>query len=263
MNLWNEISPKESEVPSQRKAKRPLSPNGSHGVALNRSLKVLEISTEIPDNTTVLSLTVRMENTSLTPRHLRLMLEVLLYEIVYDGIDLYQYLMLSHLYFKLLGSKYEARDFVSEEQKTELRLLLLSEVLMKDLRDKDFSLEQAKNKMQISPDLKKSILINDLIMSDRTYKSRREHWKPEKYLLIRPVFAENLIERSGNSERYSSYCKGYGESHPSAHYKKTRPSAELDGKELSEPKDFSLETLRLLLVLNLLDLRNETKIRKN
>jgi len=78
---------------------------------------------------------------------------------------------------------------------------------------------------------------------------------PEIWLTIKTVDVDEIIERTGNTERYSSYCKGYGESHPSAHYKKTGPSAELDGESTEIPKEISLQELQKLLCLTQLNLK--------
>jgi hypothetical protein len=73
---------------------------------------------------------------------------------------------------------------------------------------------------------------------------------------------DTIIDRTGNTERYSSYCKGYGESHPSAHNQKTKTSFELDGGDLKDPEDFSLKEIQRLLLLNQLEIRTKFRARK-
>lgn len=257
MNLWNESSD-DSELPSQRKVKRPGSPNGSHGVALTQTNAKSKGSQRVTIQPTDIHLTVRIANKSLTRRHLRLILDVLLYEIVDDGMTLARFLMLVHLYQQVLGTKLDPLDLHIEHER---RLVLLSEIIMKDLSGKDFDHEMPQ--MVLSENLRKEILNSNLIMNKRTYQSRKGHWRPENWLVIRPVAIDNLIERNGTSERYSAYCKGYGESHPSAHYKKTRPSAELDGEEVTVHQDIRLSELRQLLILTQLNLKPKAKRTKS
>jgi len=179
------------------------------------------------------------------------MLECLLFEIVYQGVNLEKYLMMEHLMSLLFGSKSDPLDLQNEHER---RLVLLSMIIMRDLREKDFS-SLNEPLEYLSEEISGEIQLNDLLMNERTYKSRIGYWNPERFLKIRIVSVDTLIDRSGNSERYSSYCKGYGESHPSAHYKKTPPSFELDGKNAKDPSDFSLNEICRLFVLNRLEIR--------
>lgn len=257
MNLWDE-SHNESELPSQRKVKRPVSPNGSHGVALTQTSQKAEKSQRVNVQSTEIVLTVRIVNKSLTLRHFRLILDCLIYEIVDSGITLAKMMMLVHLYQQLMSSKSSPLDLNDEHTR---RLCLLSEIIIKDISDKEFDHEMPI--LILTESLRKEIIESDLIMTKRTYMSRKGHWNPENWLIIRPVGIDSFIDRNGNSERYSGYCKGYGESHPSAHYKKTRPSAELDGEEAQDPQPIRLKELSRLIILNKLNLKPKALRRKN
>ena len=236
--------------PARTKERRsPMS--GSHGVTLTQSSNKRESKVQQPDISTEVHLTVRISNSSLTRKHFRLMLECLLYEIVHEGVNLERYLMMEHLMSLLLGVKTEPLDLNNEHER---RLCLLSQVIMRSLRGYEFS--SISQPLEYLPEeISQEIVLNDFLMSERTYKSRRVYWKPEKYLKILSVSVDTLIERSGNTERYSSYCKGYGESHPSAHYKKTPPSFELDGEDAKDRPDLNLIEICKLLILNQLDIR--------
>jgi hypothetical protein len=243
---------KDQKLPLPLRTMERSSPkNGSHGVTLNQSSgKRREKRERITIQSSEVCLTVRIANRSLTRRHLRLMLEVLLYEIVESGISLERYLLLVHLYQNLMGQKSEPLDLAIDHER---RLCLLSEIIMLDLSEKTFN---ALGPIRcLTEDLRNEILDNDLIMNKRTYNSRRGHWCPENWLTVRPVEIDSLIERNGYSSRYSSYTKGYGESHPDAHIKKTKPSVELDGEEAKEPEPIRLSELRQLLTLNRLRLK--------
>lgn len=256
MNLWDE-SHNDSEVPSQRKVKRPESPNGSHVVALTQTVQKRK-SEKITIQPTEVHLTVQIPNKTLTRRHLRLIMDVLIYEIVTNGITFYQLMFLVHLYQQLMGSKTEPIQLNDEHER---RLCLLSEIIIKDVSDKEF--DTILPTECLTTKLKEEILNANLIMTKRTYNSRKGHWMPEDWMKIRTVGIDSIIDRNGKSERYSGYCKGYGESHPSAHYKKTRPSAELDGEEPPEPQVLRLKELEKLLYLNQLNLKPKAKRKKD
>jgi len=257
MNNWTD-SLIDSELPSQGKVKRPGSPNGSHAVALTQTNAGNRKSQRVNVQSTDIVLTVRIRNKSLTRKHLRLILDVLLYEIVDSGITLSKMMLLVHLYEQIMGSKLSPLDLNIDHER---RVILLTEVIIKDISDKTFDTELPQ--VVLTESLRQEILLNELIMSKRTYFSRKGHWNPENWLEIRPVGLDSLIERNGNSERYTGYCKGYGESHPSAHYKKTRPSAELDGEDASEPQPIRLKELQQLIILCKLNLRPKSQRRKD
>jgi len=239
-----------SKATIQPKLERTNPESGAHGVTLTETKTVRKRTGSNSDITTGVYLTVRISNSSLTKKHFRLILDTLLFEIVRDGIDLYQYLMMEHLMSLLLGPKLKPLDLLNEHER---RVSLISMILMRDLRGLDFGLENGPKRF-LSKDLVETLSSSDLLMSERTYNSRKSLWKPERYLSIQTVLIDTLIERSGKTVRYSSYCKGYGESHPSSHKQKVRPSAELDGKDLGDPEDFSLQEILRLLVLNQLEL---------
>lgn len=247
-----------SQVSSSKK-KRRLSPeNGSHVVTLPQTSSVRKSTSKEPDISTAFYLTVKVANSSLTRKHFRLMLDCLLYEIVTEGIDIKKYLMLEHLMSTLLGSKLNPLDLSNENER---RVTLIAQILMRDLRGLEFSASDTQ-KVFLTKETIETLVSNDLIMSKRTYGSRRVYWDPGKFLSIKTVSVETIIERSGNSERYSSYCKGYGESHQSAHNQKTKPSFELDGGDFKDPVDFRLQEIQRLLLLTQLELRTKNFIRK-
>lgn len=247
MNLWDETS-WDSGPSSQRKAKRPGQPRGPHGVALTQTSQEGKGERSKPQSTEV-TLTVQITNKSLTRKHLRMVLDVLLYEIVKRGATLQEMLFLVHLYQLLIGSKDYPVELNDEHER---RLCLLSEIIIKALSGKD--LETDKGRQVVEDSLSRELIDSGFIMNERTYQSRRGHWDPAKWMKIRAVGLDSFIERSEKTERYSSYCKGYGESHPSTHKRKTRPSAELDGQE-PEPQAIRLSELKRLLYLNQLNLK--------
>lgn len=76
-------------------------------------------------------------------------------------------------------------------------------------------------------------------LSDRKYQARKTVYDLEKFLLVKIENVNSIIDRSQNSVRYSSYCKGYGEGGRSARHQSTRYSYELDRDDSeTEPEEF-------------------------
>jgi len=74
---------------------------------------------------------------------------------------------------------------------------------------------------------------------DRKYQARRLIYNLEKFLLVKIEDVNSVFERSSNTVRYSSYCKGYGESGRSVRKQRTRYSFELDRDDHEvEPEEF-------------------------
>lgn len=173
-------------------------------------------------------LTVKIVNSQLTRRQISLLLGVLCYQAVHYGVNFGMYLSLLHLNEILLGNKIKASEV---KDKYERLSVLLSQVIIRDLAGKDLSLTENRRLSEKTTNL---LLNSRGLMTRDTYKSRFNHWRPERFLSIRTVPVDVIIERNGNSVRYSSYCKGYGEGTGTARRGKTPPSFELDGEETTE-----------------------------
>jgi len=133
-------------------------------------------------------------------------------------------LAMYELYFRLLGNKRTSTE-ISESyiRKT----LTVTEIILRSLRNTDLSLWTEQG--YYLPESTTKILEHGL-MTKRTYGSRYRSWRPEKFMKVRIVPVDiQFLNRRKDTEPYSSYCKGYGESHPSAHRKSLKPSAEYDG----------------------------------
>jgi len=199
----------------------------SHGMALNRSFsetekaeegKFLQLNTDIN-----LTASYRLK---LTSRQKSLLLSILNYQSVNFGINFNMMLCIYYIYLDLLGNNKEATG-VSDEY---IRLTLtVSESILRYIGKFQLSLDPGQ--VMLIPTQLKEVL-SPYLMSKRTYGSRFTSWRPEKFLSVRAVPVDiQFLERRTNSEPYSSYCKGYGESHPSARVSKTKPSSELDGTD--------------------------------
>jgi hypothetical protein len=158
---------------------------------------------------------------------------VLNYQAVNYGVNLNMMLAMYEIYFRLLGNKSKS----TEIREPNIRLTVtVSEIILKCLKNLDFSL-YPKNIITLSSKFQK--LLAKGLMTKRTYGSRYRTWRPEKYLKVRIVPVDiQFLKRSKDTEPYSGYCKGYGESHPNAHKKTLKPSAEYFG---TEEDRFSIE----------------------
>jgi len=233
----------------------------SHQMTLHRYLTVEgEEAKNFSTNPIEYHLTIRLTHETLSRRELSLLLEVLAYQAVNFGCNLPMYLALSELYFRLLGNKRSAREV--KESKIRLTLTVV-EILLHSFKGIEFPLSP---EYFVKVEDKVRELLGSGLMSKRTYGSRFKTWRPEKFFVIKIVPVDiQLLERRKGSEPYSGYCKGYGESHPSAHSKKTKPSPELDGDGscfLTSEEDYLFqrctEPVHVLCEVLLIKYKNET-----
>jgi len=138
------------------------------------------------------------------------------------------YLSLLHLYEILLGNKVRASQV---KDRYERLSVFLSQVIIRDLAGLELSFTDP---VQVSDKTKELALKSKALMTKDTYRSRFVHWRPERFLGLKTVPVDVIIERSGNSVRYTSYCKGYGEGTGTARRGRTPTCFELDGEESPE-----------------------------
>jgi len=218
------------------------STNGSHDVTLDSIQKnLLKNPQDLNEAlSTDFHLTAQIPNSSLSQKDLSLLLEVLNYQIVNFGCNLSMYIGLCELYFRVKGNALTAQEVSIGK----IRLTLtVSEILIGAFKNTSHSLYSGEFTL-ISAQLRE--LLSPYLMSKRTYGSRYRTWRPEKYIRIKAVPVNRLIDRPQfRTERYSGYTKGYGESHGNAHRKKTKPSIELDGSDKPDKVERNLE-LRMI-----------------
>lgn len=250
LNSYTHSSQKDESVAPPRVAWNDSRPNPSQEEENGTSLP--------PDFISEYHLTVRTEMT-LNRKQASLLLAILSYQSIHFGVNLGMYLSLEHLSSWLLGNKkdpWEIKDkFVRDS-------VFVSQIILRSLGYLPLNPDSL---VRIPGRVRQGLLDSGLIMSKRTYGSRFSVYRPERLLSILAVPVNIRFERiKGNSERYSSYCKGYGESHPSARRQRTKPSSELDGED-NEREDFRIEDLSNLLLLTQLEVRAqfEAKSRRN
>jgi len=214
------------------------STNGSHDVTLDSIQKILLKNPQDLNEalSTDYHLTAEIPNSSLTQRDLSLLLDVLNYQITNFGCNFSMYIALCELYFRVKGNALTAEEVSNPK----IRLVVtISEILIGAFGDTSYSLYSGEF-VQVSIQLKE--LLSPYLMSKRTYGSRYRTYRPEKFIRIKAVPVNRLIDRPQfRTERYSGYTKGYGESHGNAHRKKSKPSVELDGSDRPDKVERNLE----------------------
>jgi len=249
MKRRREKSPVNSKSTSISNTERvTVSPNRLPSVHSPSSLKVQGDKEEIRfSNLVDYQLTVRPK-VELTRYQVSMLLMIKSYECYKFGIDFVNWITLEYLFSRLLGSKkvWDVRDPKERKSLTLANLILLTS---------QNSWLQLGERVELPKEIKLYLENSGLIPSERVIFSRLEYWKPEKFLEVRAVPLDVFLERESKSSRYSSYCKGYGESGRLGRRVKTRPSAELDGEDEDRPEvEIPLVEIPDLLILTMLEI---------
>lgn len=191
------------------------------------------------------NLTIRLKVSEFTRKQATLLAGQALYLVSTEGITIGDWMILEWLYSYLLGSKL---DPLRVKNYKELELLLILKVVL--LSGTWMGLV---GRSQLPDDVRALIANSKWVPNKRTYFSRKNLFSFEKFLQVRIVPIDFLIERQKGTVRYSSYCKGYGESSRLGRRQKTRPSAELDGDEVNLDKEEQV-TVPLTQIGHILDL---------
>lgn len=193
-------------------------------------------------------LTVRTK-IELSRRQSSLLLSILNYQAAYFGVNFGIYLAMEYLTNGLLGNKLDPLEIGDDNERL---TVMVSLILLSSLGNQTLN-PIILNQVPLS--IVQNLQENKLLLDRRTFGSRLQCYRPEQILEVRAVPLNTQFDRvKGNSERYSSYCKGYGESHPSARTVRTKPSPELDGKPEKE-RIISLADIPTYLVLTQLEVR--------
>lgn len=161
-------------------------------------------------------------------RQISLLVGILCYQAVHFGVTFQMYLSLLHMFEILMGNKSLAGEVKDKYERLSVKL---SQVVLRDFAGEDLSFTDP---ISMSLGTKKLLLNSKALISHDTYRSRFVHWRPERFIRLKTVPVDVVIERNGNSVRYSSYCKGYGEGTGTARRGKTPTSFELDGEDTPE-----------------------------
>lgn len=181
------------------------------------------------------SMTITTKVEHLTTRQASLVATVLLVRSLSSGVDITTYLLLEYIYAFLTRNR-ETLEIVNEKHR---KTALVLEAFLTLFRGSWITMGEKQN---VPENVKQMMLnIEDWFPNERTWASWQTYWLPEKFFQVRIVPVEHLIERSGYSVRYSSYCKGYGDGGHVSRVKKTPYDYELDGESTDrDPPDFNL-----------------------
>jgi len=177
------------------------------------------------------NLTIRLRVQEFTRKQATVLAGQALYLVAHEGITLQDWMVLEFLYSFLLGQK---QGPLNLKDPKELELALLLKIVL--LSGTWIGLE---GKSQLPEDVLFLLKQSHWIPNERTFHSRKDLFRINRYLEVRIVPVDNLLERSKGTTRYSSYCKGYGEGSSMARPQRTRPSAELDGEQVDYEKEMS------------------------
>lgn len=206
--------------------KSEMRQNESHQMALNQPFGLSDEEKVSSSCSIEYHLTIQLTHQTLSRKELSLLLDVLNYQALTYGVNLTMMMAIYELYFRLLGNKRDSKEI--KENRVRLTVTV-SEIILKILKNVDFSLFPG-NVVMVSPEVKEMATRIGALMSKRTYGSRFRTYRPEKFLKVRIVPVDiQFLNRRKDTIPYDSYCKGYGESHPSAHRSHLRPSPETDG----------------------------------
>lgn len=180
---------------------------------------------------------------------------ILISDIANGGMNIKDWIFLEFLYSRLLGRS-ENLESIIEAREREISYLL--KILL--LSGNWMGLE---SRTEIPKDVKHLILSSKFVPSERTKASWCQHWQPDNFIEVRAVPLSVFMERSTGTQRYSGYCKGYGESGPAGNCKRTKFCSELDGVEPKErEQEIDLLSLGTHFQAVLLELKYSSKKHK-
>jgi hypothetical protein len=190
----------------------------------------LRDSDEVVSNLMEFHMTIRSKITDLTANQASMLLAICCYRALHNGVDFTLYLSMEFLYNLLWKNGQDPIEIRNEKVR---RTLFVTDIIFSYIRGNWFTFKDVE---ELPADVKEQIESLKWLPSFRTMQSWKQNWQLEKYLEIRIVPVESLINRNKFSpaQRYSGYTKGYGNDGSPAHPGKTKPSAELDGTDSEE-----------------------------
>lgn len=201
------------------------------------------------------NLTIQLKVKEFTRKQATLLAGQALYLVLHEGLTIGDWITLEFIYSYLLGQKLEP---LKVKNPKELELLLLLKIVL--LSGTWIGLS---GKSKLPEDIQLLLESSKWVPNKRTFSSRKVLFSLDKFLSVRIVPIDFLIDRQKGTIRYSSYCKGYGESSHMGRRQKTRTSSELDGEDVNIEREetvrIPLELYSLLFNLNLLELKYTKK----
>jgi hypothetical protein len=173
---------------------------------------------------------------------------------VYQGVDFTLYLAMEYLQGFLRKTGTDVLFVKNEKMR---QTLLLSELVLASIHGTWLTLG---TRELLSSEVENQIIQSGWLPSERSLQSWKQHWDLEKYLRVKIVPVEYLLERqSSTAERYSGYTRGYGQDGvlPAPHKTKDDP---VDGIDAPDPP--SLNLLEFETFVNILNSIETNKARK-
>jgi len=179
-------------------------------------------------------MTIQPSVEQLTKKQASMLLSILNWEVLRDGVGFTEYLAMEFLFNFLLRSISPIEERFERTRKS----LMISELILSSIQGNWISLGERE---KVSQEVLDEITSTNWLPSERTVDSWKGHFNVQKFLKVRIVRLDSFEKSERNSVRYSSYTKGYGEGGKLSTVKKTPYSYELDGDDTErEPIRFNL-----------------------
>lgn len=192
-------------------------------------------------------LTVRAKM-QISRKQLCYLASILISDVANGGMNIKDWILLEFFYSKILGKSDSPAEVIEVRER---EIVLILKILL--LSGNWMGLEERR---EIPQDVRDLILSSKFVPNERTKASWCQNWIPDNFIEVRAVPLSVFMERSTGTQRYSGYCKGYGESGPAGNCKRTKFSAELDGQEPKErEQEIDLLTIGTLLKAVLLEIK--------
>jgi hypothetical protein len=140
------------------------------------------------------------------------------------GVDIASYFVMEWLFNYL--TRYNSEDPVDYKIEKGRQTLLLAHLILLVVRGSWLNFV---DREELPEEVVKDIASTGWLPSEQTLSSWKSTYDVQKYFVGRAVRLDSFQERETNSQRYSGYCKGYGEGGHLARKQKTPFSSELDG----------------------------------
>lgn len=181
--------------------------------------------------------TVRCKMTTMSDRTTSILLKVLVSEMLVKGIDFTGYISVEYLVNRLMRGKLDPLEIRDERDR---QACLLGTLIIASVKGTWLNMYE---RVPVSTEVFHKVFESGWLPSLRTLKSWKEYHQPRRFLEILTVPLDTYIEDGSSrvSQRYSSYCKGYGNGGHLSRIQKTRYDSELDGDSTEkEPPEYNL-----------------------
>jgi hypothetical protein len=218
----------ENTSPEPKSKELTLEPATSPSPTLNMLAWVRQ--RDVESITTEFQMTIQTKVSNLTTKEASILLMVCNVLGLRDGLDISLYLSMEFLYSFLTKSGSISPEEIEEERVRQT--CLLTYLILSTFRGNWTDMGE---RIQIlDQQVYEAVRDSNWLPDKRTFNSWIQHWEPERWLSVRIVPLDTLLNRSTISEPYSAYCKGYGEG-TSRGPESTPYDYELDGEVYSEP----------------------------